>query len=91
MKRNTDILLAKAIMAVRSASVPAWEEFMRALAARVEDITEACVTAPPDVLREYQGRAREVRDLFKVFNAAPELVQQLQEKERVDAHARRQP
>jgi hypothetical protein len=91
MKRNTDIALAKAAMAMRGASPPGWDELMRALALRVDDVTEACIAAPPEALQERQGRAREIRDLFKVFYEAPQLVQQLQEKERADAHARRQP
>jgi hypothetical protein len=90
MKRDTDTLLAKAAMAMRGASPPLWDEFMRALALRVDDVTEACVSAPPDALQERQGRAREIRDLFKVFYEAPKLIQQLQEMERANAHARRQ-
>lgn len=83
--RETDIELAKAVMAVRSASPPAWDAFMRALTMRLDDVTENCISAPPDVLPERQGRAREIRDLFKTLAEAPKLAQQLQDKERQDA------
>jgi hypothetical protein len=88
MKNNTQIRLAKAVMAVRATSVHAWDEFLRALADHLDDVTEECISAPIDTLQERQGRAREIRDLFKALVGAPELAAQLQDKERKDAGRR---
>jgi hypothetical protein len=91
MSNQTDVVLAKAAMALRGTHPPAWDAFMQALAARVDEITEALVSAPPTEMSQYQGRAREVRAIFLVLSDAPQLVQKLQEKERQDAYRKSHP
>lgn len=90
VSNNTNIALAKAVMALRAASPTAWDAFLGALSVRLDDVTEACIASTPERLPEQQGRAREIRDLFKALHEAPQLAQQLQEKERNDG-SRRQP
>jgi hypothetical protein len=90
VSNSTNIALAKAAMELRAASPKAWNAFLSAVTLRLDDVTEACITSTPERLQEAQGRAREIRDLFKALHEAPQLAQQLQEKERNDG-SRRQP
>lgn len=82
---------AMAVMSCRAASVPAWEQFIAALADYLEEITEELVSSPSERLPEMQGRAREIRDLFKLLAKSPQLAQQLYDKERANAHTNRKP
>jgi len=82
MRNDVDIALAKAVQELRVASPPAWDMFMRALDARLEEVTEACISAPPEALPERQGRAREIRDLFRALANGPQFAAQIAEKER---------
>jgi hypothetical protein len=88
MRKETEVRLAKAVMSVRATSTHAWDEFLKAIADHLDDVTEECISAPIDTLQERQGRAREIRDLFKALVGAPELAAQLQDKERKDAGRR---
>jgi hypothetical protein len=85
---KTDIAMARAVMGLRAVSLPAWDAFLGTLAMRLDDVTEACIASPPEKLPELQGRAREIRDLFKALHEAPQLALKLQEKERNDGSRR---
>lgn len=89
MRKETEIALAKAVQELRVASGTAWDMFLQALTLHLDEVTENCIHAPPDRLAESQGRAREIRDLFKALVSSPQLAAQMAEKERRDAHARR--
>jgi hypothetical protein len=84
MKNETQVRLAKAVLELSAASPPAWNAFMAALAQYLDDVTEACISAPPADLPERQGRAREIRDVFKALASGRELAAQIAEKERKD-------
>ncbi len=90
VSNQANIALAKAVMALRAASPTAWDAFLGAINLRLDDVTEACIASTPELLPERQGRAREIRELFKALYEAPQLAQQLQDKERNDG-SRRQP
>jgi hypothetical protein len=89
MTKETQIALAKAVQELRVASGPAWDMFLKALTLHLDEVTENCIHAPPDRLPESQGRAREIRDLFKALVSSPQLAAQMAEKERRDANTRR--
>lgn len=89
MRNEVEIALAKAVQELRAASNPAWENFLRALADYNDEVTEHCISAPPDRLAECQGRARATRDLFKALLESPQLAAQMADKERGYAHTRR--
>lgn len=80
---------AKIAMDMRGSNPQVWSQFLSVLAARVDEVTEQLVSAPPQAMAEFQGRARELREVFKALENGPELARQLQDKERVDAHARK--
>lgn len=86
MSKEVEVLMARASLAIRAAGPLAYDEFMRALAARIDDVTERLVTAPPERTSEMQGRARELRDLFKAISEGPKLAQELREKEDRERH-----
>jgi len=90
MNNAVDVALAKAVHELRIASPPAWDMFMQAMAAHLDEVTEACISAPPEALPERQGRAREIRDLFRALAHGPVRAAQLAEKERING-PRRQP
>lgn len=89
ISNNLTTAFAKVAMEMRGSNPEGWARFLRVLAARVDEVTEALVSAPPQSMPEFQGRARELRDVFKALEHGPELARQLQEKERVDAHTRK--
>jgi flagellar hook-basal body complex protein FliE len=82
MSNDTSVKLAKAVYSVRGQNTAAWNEFMAALSMRLDDITEEMVAAPADRLQLLQGRAQEIRALFAELTKAPQLAQQLYDKER---------
>jgi hypothetical protein len=83
--------LAKAVQSLRATNTTGWDTFMACLAGRLEHITETLVSSPSERLAEFQGRAREARELFRELAKAPELAEQLYQQERANAHASRQP
>lgn len=89
MTNEVQIALAKAVQELRVASGPAWDMFLQALTLHLDEVTEHCISAPSAELPERQGRAREIRDLFKALATSPQLAAQIAEKERRDAHSRR--
>lgn len=91
MNSQTEILVVKAAMTLRGASPQGWDLFMRALALHLEDVTESCISAAPTALPERQGRAREIRELFRTLDGAPKLAEKIQMKERADAATGRKP
>ncbi len=89
MTNEVQIALARAVQELRVASGPAWDMFLQALTAHLDEVTENCIHATPERLPETQGRAREIRDLFKALVSSPQLAAQIADKERKDAHSRR--
>jgi HPt (histidine-containing phosphotransfer) domain-containing protein len=89
ISKNLTVAFAKIAMDMRGSNPAVWSQFLQVLSARIEEVTEQLVTAPASGVAEHQGRAREIRDVFKALDNGPELARQLQEKERVDAHTRK--
>lgn len=89
MTNEVQKALARAVQELRVASGPAWDMFLQALTLHLDEVTENCIHAPPEHLAERQGRAREIRDLFKTLVNSPQLAAQMAEKERRDAHPHR--
>lgn len=89
MTNEVEVALAKAVQELNATANVSWGAFLRALADHIEEVTEHCISAPPERLAECQGRARAMRDLFKTLIESPKLAAQMADKERRDAHARR--
>ena len=80
MSRGLQFELTKAVMELRTASPFQFDNFMKILAQRIEEVTEKMVASPPEELANYQGRAQEARELFRAIHDAPKLAQELQNK-----------
>lgn len=71
--KETERALSLAAKRLIKGDQPGWEEFMHFLAIRLEIITEALVTSPPERLAEMQGQAKEARALFRLLHNAPKV------------------
>lgn len=79
-RKERAILFAQTVVALQGTNPQAWDRFMALLAARLDDVTEACISSPPASLTNMQGRAQEARDLFKELASARKLVDDLHAK-----------
>lgn len=86
MNRDNDIRLAKAVQSLRGAGGAAWDEFMAALVARADHITDQLVIYTGADLQRIQGAAQEARALLNALVEAPKVAEQLYEQERNRAH-----
>jgi len=81
ISRELQIEIAKATMEMASASRPAFDNFMRALGRRCDEVGEQMIGAKSDEIFQAQGRAQEARELFTTLRNAPALAKQLQIKD----------
>jgi len=81
ISRELQIEIAKATMEMAAASRPAFENFMRALGKRCDEVGEQMIAAKSNEVFQAQGRAQEARELYVTLSNAPTLARQLQAKE----------
>lgn len=88
MRNDLEVLIAKAVVEVRSTSSQGWETLLSALSARAAQKAEDCISSPLEHLQVAQGRAQEARELVNTLKNAPKLAEQIRNKERVDVARR---
>lgn len=79
---RNDVALAKAVVSIMRVAGLDWDNFMRALVARADKITDELVGADSAHLQQMQGRAQEARALLYELARAPTLAEQVYNKER---------
>ena len=85
LSKNLEYEIAKCVAELQRSDTLLWSKFMELMAARIEEVTEAMVAAPPSDLFKHQGAAQEARNFMKLLADAPKLAQRLQQKAQPNA------
>lgn len=88
MRNELEVLIAKAVMDVRSSNPQGWDTLLNALSARAACKAEDCISSSIDRLQVTQGRAQEARELVNMLLNAPKLAEQIRDKERINGARR---
>ena len=79
---KTEERLARAALALRAASPPAYEEFLRAMDQVRMEADDRVIEAPAESLQLLQGKARQVRALLLSLMNARSLVDKIDQAQR---------
>jgi hypothetical protein len=82
VSNETSKRMAKAVLTLRAVDRRAWDDFLAVLASRSAEIDTSLVSANPEHIHLLQGRAQEARLLLTELHQAPEMAEQLYQKER---------
>lgn len=86
MSRPHEIALAKAVYSLQGTNGPAWEDFMRALVARADHLTDLMIAADNANIHRMQGSVQEARNLLTALAEARKLADRVAEEERKRQH-----
>lgn len=78
LRTRDNIVIAAAFM--KRGSPRSWSEFEAAFNALCTEVTTMCVQAPPDRLKNAQGRAQQLEELRQMFASCVEEAQKLEAK-----------
>lgn len=91
MSAETEKAIAKVVRRIVLLDAQAWFELVAALKERSLELDTSLVNSAPDDVLYWQGRAREARLMLGEFQKAPQLGDDLIQRERANAHAARKP
>lgn len=78
---DIEIMIAKAAYTLMQTG-PAWDDFMKALVARADRLTDGLVTADNANIHRMQGQAREAREFLTTLANARTLAEKAYDKEK---------
>jgi hypothetical protein len=87
VSNDTTKSLAKVVLSLRAADHRAWEEFLSVLARRSSELDTSLVNSSPERIYTLQGQAQCLRHLIEELKRAPELANELYQKERANGLA----